>query len=62
MRKLMLALAATFALFVGVGLGLTPTDAKADPPDPDCYVKCKNGIEYVCCPRRLPACITTGTC
>lgn len=61
MRKLMLASAAVFALFVGVGLGLTPQEAKAW-DDPDCYVKCKDGIEYFCCPRELPACITTGTC
>jgi len=58
MRRFTLSLLAVFALGVGLAIG-APSPASAYDPDPDCFVKCKNGFESVCCPRRLPSCIQT---
>jgi hypothetical protein len=59
MRRFLLASVVTFALAVGIGIGLGPSEAAS--AGPDCYVKCKNGIEYVCCPRQWPECVTDGS-
>jgi hypothetical protein len=56
MRRFLLLLGAALVLGLGVGIGLTAGPAAAVDP-PDCYVKCKNGFEWHCCPRNWPQCI-----
>ena len=56
MRRKIAALVGLFAFAVGIGAGLAPSPVQAY----DCYVKCKNGIEYVCCPRHWQYCVNTG--
>jgi hypothetical protein len=58
MRRFLFVLGAALVLGLGVGFGLSAKPAAAIDP-PDCFVKCKNGFESVCCPRRLPQCIQT---